>query len=624
MLEHVAGEGPSLAEDSFRPLLGQLADQSSCLAVDRRDSSMEQLVGHPPAHSSMIGHSPGPSVPLSLDQGGWDSTLSRMIGRLSHQSGSHWLSGGQDFYAGQLMGQVPAEQSTAWLDEGPEENQMRPLVGELDESAGQHSGSSDERTHVDFGVSTEASGPSHPALPPEASSHSTSVPAGSPHVQSQTSPVEQDPDRTEVFAGSDSFHPLLAEVTHNETADPSMIFHHVPTSPVRQTASGECSDSESHSVESEPSPERFRTEALSSCQLITSQCLPGESVLMLSPTTRTDVELTALSLSNLTVCDDAATVKLPQPERTESNRSCFSEQREYSVSFSDDCAGELKSEVSHLRKTLPLFDKLMEAASEKGILEQSEITLVSLTDTTLQDQETTITEEDKLPDGGREGGQKSQDTEGSESSLSVDETPEEKKQTPPDSAMLLEFQWGPCKDLQVSQQQRRTALLQRSARRAEEVKARGALAKIQPEIQAPSDATEQSKTTERQPVTCNENTKLEPQQKINTKSKGGQAKLHQTTEKSAIMKQRKPQRPPPVSHSSLKTVCEVKSCTPEQRKQDVTEMHQRTRRLYEQLEEVKHQKAARNRQEDYAKNRLKAKEFHKKTLQKLRAKQTLK
>ncbi len=55
-----------------------------------------------------------------------------------------------------------------------------------------------------------------------------------------------------------------------------------------------------------------------------------------------------------------------------------------------------------------------EAASEKGILEQSEITLVSLTDTTLQDQETTVTDEegiweDKHPDGVREGGQKSQE-----------------------------------------------------------------------------------------------------------------------------------------------------------------------------------------------------------------------
>ncbi len=37
-----------------------------------------------------------------------------------------------------------------------------------------------------------------------------------------------------------------------------------------------------------------------------------------------------------------------------------------------------------------------EAACEKGILEQSEITLVSLTDTTVQDQETTITDEEGI------------------------------------------------------------------------------------------------------------------------------------------------------------------------------------------------------------------------------------
>lgn len=51
-------------------------------------------------------------------------------------------------------------------------------------------------------------------------------------------------------------------------------------------------------------------------------------------------------------------------------------------------------------------------------------------------------------------------------------------------------------------------------------------------------------------------------------------------------------------------------------------MHERTRRLYEQLEEVKQQRAVRSRQENGAKNRLKAKEFHRKTLQKLRAQQS--
>lgn len=78
----------------------------------------------------MIGHSPGQLFPLT-GQGGWDSALSRMIGRFSHQSGSHWLSGVQDFYAGHLM---MSQQSTSWLADVPNESQMRPLVGELDES----------------------------------------------------------------------------------------------------------------------------------------------------------------------------------------------------------------------------------------------------------------------------------------------------------------------------------------------------------------------------------------------------------------------------------------------------------------------------------------------------------
>lgn len=90
----------------------------------------------------MISQLPGLPLPVSPDQSSWDSTLNRMIGRLTRQSGSHWLSGGQDFYAGQLVGQMLSGQSTIWSDEGPEESRMRPLVAELDETAGRHSGSS--------------------------------------------------------------------------------------------------------------------------------------------------------------------------------------------------------------------------------------------------------------------------------------------------------------------------------------------------------------------------------------------------------------------------------------------------------------------------------------------------
>lgn len=111
--------------------------------------------------------------------------------------------------------------------------------------------------------------------------------------------------------------------------------------------------------------------------------------------------------------------------------------------------------------------------------------------------------------------------------------------------MLLEFQWGPSRGLHEVYQQKQRALLQRSARRVEEIKAKGALAKIQREIRAPSEAREQSKAEDSHPVTDKAKTKSGPQHKSNTKSKGGQAEQSQTTEKSGFIKQKKPALPPP-------------------------------------------------------------------------------
>ncbi|XP_061199614.1 centrosomal protein of 295 kDa isoform X2 [Neopsephotus bourkii] len=71
--------------------------------------------------------------------------------------------------------------------------------------------------------------------------------------------------------------------------------------------------------------------------------------------------------------------------------------------------------------------------------------------------------------------------------------------------------------------------------------------------------------------------------------------------------------------SQLKKV-EVSS--PGDRNSGETGMHQRTSRLYNQLAEVKMRKEEKTRQETYAKNREKAKEFQKKMLEKLRAKKT--
>ncbi|NXO23657.1 CE295 protein, partial [Cisticola juncidis] len=75
--------------------------------------------------------------------------------------------------------------------------------------------------------------------------------------------------------------------------------------------------------------------------------------------------------------------------------------------------------------------------------------------------------------------------------------------------------------------------------------------------------------------------------------------------------------------NQLKKV-KVKLSSPEDRKSGETEMYQRTSRLYNQLAEVKIRNEEKTRQETYAKNREKAKEFQKKMLEKLRAKKTWK
>lgn len=177
-----------------------------------------------------------------------------------------------------------------------------------------------------------------------------------------------------MFPRPDSFHPLPAEVTHNETADPSLTFHfpehEVPNSPADRPASGQCSvstaaeESETHTdhtVDSELSPERLRTQEQSSCStalhesfshIVTSQCLPHDSVLTMSPTTRPDVDLTALSLLHLTMCDATPDLAVPLPEEAETDETCISEKRR-SAPSRDLSAEELKSEQgSNLRNSV--------------------------------------------------------------------------------------------------------------------------------------------------------------------------------------------------------------------------------------------------------------------------------
>lgn len=191
-----------------------------------------------------------------------------------------------------------------------------------------------------------------------------------------------------MLAASDSFHPLLAEVTHNETADPTVTFHlpeHEATSESSppQSSREECSFS-THAEEfdstepsahfSEASPECLRAEEPSSCsravtvlhqsfcQLTTSQCHPHESVLMASPVAQ-EVDLAALSLHNLTLCDATPTLSMLPPEGGDAEKNCISERERDPISSTQRRNGELKlHEGSHLWNPGLIWDKIQVAA----------------------------------------------------------------------------------------------------------------------------------------------------------------------------------------------------------------------------------------------------------------------
>lgn len=176
----------------------------------------------------------------------------------------------------------------------------------------------------------------------------------------------------------DSFHSLMAEVTHNETADPSMNFDQPEhSSPGEQASSWDprASFSNNDLSESEQSLDLFRAKDAATSVLtppashesfsllLTSQDRVHESVLVSPPK-----DVTALP--KLTACSDAPVGNTTQPQEP----------------FSSGSVGELTSEEgAGMQDTA--------AASEKGILEQSQITLMSLTDTSLQDQGASLTDE---------------------------------------------------------------------------------------------------------------------------------------------------------------------------------------------------------------------------------------
>ncbi|XP_036820680.1 uncharacterized protein cep295 isoform X2 [Oncorhynchus mykiss] len=607
-------------DNTVNRIMDRLSDKSSSLVLDQwRDSTFSPMTGQPSDKSSspgqgwdstlsrMIGQLSGQST--SLDQG-WDSTLSRMIGGLSNQS----ISVSQRL-----------DQSSQWLDEVQDESRvMRPLAGELDESAAQWSGSSAGGSNSRGWVDLRVSGQTGVFSDPEGASESQLLSSSSlpgrepPHYQSlqHSGACSQEEDRTGVDPASDSFHPLLAEVTHNETAEPFMTFHlpeeeveglcshdedgdhEAPAGDLELSAcSEEFEDDTDPSVTSEMSPERLRgaeeppqpSPALhdSLYQLTISQCLPHDSALQVSP---------GAEEVGLAACEDVSTLDMPLEGGDTDMESTPTPQRldkRGAIKIEDLDAGEPDDQLcSESKIRPPIWERIMEVGSVKGIMDESMLTLVSLTDTTLQGQE--LTEEGEM--------EESKSTMLPEEDASL----QEKETTPSHAVMLLEFQSCPSVNLQEAFQQKRSALIQRSARRVEEIQAKRDEARANTITRDQSDPTTVQSTT------------FKPRREgrsAESTHAGGYAKQKK--------QQPKPQTPlqPPML-AKLKKVGEVRISTPEIRKQDVAEMHKRTERLYSRLDEVKLQKEVRTRQEAYANNREKAKEFHKKTLQKLRAKQS--
>ncbi|XP_073718687.1 uncharacterized protein cep295 [Misgurnus anguillicaudatus] len=232
------------------------------------------------------------------------------------------------------------------------------------------------------------------------------------------------------------------------------------------------------------------------------------------------------------------------------------------------------------------LDRLLERAQElgdgKGILEESTISFISLPEsTTLQDPDITETEDyaNKATEPSEEKEiQRKSDDDDSQSKVSVcAEEDSSRTECPeissfPQTVMMLEYQSSSAQQ-QEALLRRRHCLAQRSAHRAAEVKAKRA--EMRKVVQNVSKATSSSGyTVQKSEMVCR-----------------------------------------------LKTVAEVKISTPEQKSLEEAEMYQRTQRLYKRLEEVKQKEEYYNRQKAYAKNREKAKEFQRKTLEKLRAKQ---
>ncbi|XP_073674056.1 uncharacterized protein cep295 [Garra rufa] len=361
---------------------------------------------------------------------------------------------------------------------------------------------------------------------------------------------------------SDLFLPLPSDVTTNETADCSTAL----CVPLEAEPSGsnvaDASDWLESTDQSLPSLQHLRADTL----------LQSQSELQIS--------MDALSLTHESLCDTDAVVP---PAAADVSLMPFSPLKSTLQADSLDLAPQLPSQEVNSNpepastETPPphrtavggnmlteLLEQAQAAGDVKGILEESTISFISLPESTLQDPDLTLTQ---TPDTGSAAQEvEPEGCEGQSQSHMDDGQSERPEASLPHVVMLLEFESS-----SAQQQRRRDRLAKKSALRAAQIRDRH---------------TESGTTT--------------PVQKVSRDARRTDPKPH--------------------TADRLKRVAEVRICTDEHRRCEETEMYRRTHRLYSQLEEVKQKKELRSRQESYAKNREKARDFQKKTLEKLRTK----
>ncbi|XP_023648293.2 uncharacterized protein cep295 isoform X3 [Paramormyrops kingsleyae] len=487
----------------------------------------------------------------------WDSAMRRVIEHLSDHSSSQCQGEGTDSRLSLLISQL-LSQSCSWLEGDASTSR------ENDVTAGGCGVQSPLLVDTDSSGPLETSGdviPSESCRPQQFPLVEDSTPEQrygeglEPDLQGQDTEILGE-------ATSDSFHPLLVETTANETAEQSLFFHAPSKSSV-------VSRSPDPHWDLELSPECLRNEPTG-----TSQCSPPPlcgSFLLASPRS---------SVCSLALVED----RPPQPDRpltlsTERGPSCKHDLGKCDslrtfTPHNLDAQEPQENVMPGPGPTSPVWDRILETDQERGILEEPELTLVSLGETTLQEEG----EGKEWTTEVEEGCQAFPLNQAQQTcKVAVDDSSWRAESETSHAVALLEVEL-PGGTLQELFLQKRQDFIRKSTQRQEKLKARRSA-----EMQARAD----------QPAP----------------TKGPRVKPPQDPASDVV---------PKAAGLELKKVAEVTVCGAEQRRAAGAEMYQRTERLYNQLEEVRRRREANMRQEACAKNRARAKEFHKKTLLKLR------